>query len=109
MGRILPEARDQVWNVSVHTPASRMCAPRSIFVSLPRFTVRRDVYVSGSKDLPMEAFEFREQGYINFSSDFPKVLGPSPTWEEGYADVFDERQLRTRPPVTRTVKRQPTL
>ena len=77
LGQILPEARDETWRTSIRTPALRTRGSDLVSVSFPQVEIRRDVYMSESKDFPMETLEPRKQEYADSSDDSPKVSQPS--------------------------------
>jgi len=76
LGRVLPDARDKTWEASIRTPASRTRVPDQLALSFPKTEVQRnvDVWVNGSKDLPMGSLEFQKQGYVDSSGSSPKTL-----------------------------------
>ena len=79
LGRVLPVAREETWDASVCTPASRTGESGQVAVEFPQIKVQRDVYVSESKDFPMGSLEARERGYVNSSARLPKIFRSSPS------------------------------
>ena len=76
LGRILPEAREESWNMSVRTPIWRSFTTDRLAVSYPQVKIQKDVYVGGPEDFPMGT-ESQKEGYVDSLSDLPKVYHPS--------------------------------
>jgi len=79
LGHVLPVAREESWDTSAYTPASRTGGSGRVAVSFPQIKIRRDVYVNESKDLPMGTLEAQERGYVNSSAGLPKIFRSSPS------------------------------
>ena len=75
LGRILPEAREESWNMSVRAPVWRSAAIDRLTVSYPQVKIQKDVYVTGPEDFPM-GIKSQKEGYVDSLSDLPKVYHP---------------------------------
>lgn len=76
LGQIVPEARDETWHTSAHSPSSRTYASGRVAVAFPQVVIQQDVYVSDSKDFPMETLGSQKQEYGASSEDLSKVFQP---------------------------------
>ena len=74
MGQISPEGREDTWHTSIRMPAS---TTDRVTVSFPEVEVRRDVYMSETKDFPMETLGSQKQEHVDSSDGSPKVFRPS--------------------------------
>jgi len=79
LGDVVPVARDDTWDVSVHNQASRTGGSGRIAVSFPKVKVQQDVYVSESEDFPTRASEAQERGCVDASVSLPKISRSSPS------------------------------
>jgi len=76
MGRALPEARDETWHVSIHTPAERNAVSDQVTVSFVRSKTQQEVYSSDSKESPLETLKSQRRGRVNSLDDSSEIIRP---------------------------------
>jgi len=72
LGRILPEIRDETWQISIRAPP-RPQRSEQLVPPFSRVEIQREVYVEDSRDFPAETLVSQKQEYANSAGDLQKV------------------------------------
>ena len=69
LGRTLPEAQDETWHISFHTPASQVSTSDQVAVSFEQDKVQRDVHTNEPTPFPMGTLKSSQETDMTFPTN----------------------------------------